>query len=120
MLSQPFEDATRQRLAIRVHEGPDGTTSLEAAIRQHVPAGATVYLGAAHGRPNPAVRELVRQWWGKTPGFTLATVGLGSPWTALVHGGLGRRVITPFMGGGHPFPTPQALVSRPGLEGPLA
>ena len=119
MLSQPFQDAIRQRLSIPVHEGPDRTTTLEAALRQHVPAGATVYLGAAHGRPNPAVRELVRQWWGKTPGFTLATVGLGSPWTALVHGGLVRRVITTFMGEGYPFPTPQALISHAVLEGRL-
>jgi len=119
MLSQPFQDAIRQRLSIPVHEGPDRTTTLEAAIREHVPAGATVYLGAAHGRPNPAVRELARQWWGKTPGFTLATVGLGSPWTALVHGRLVRRVITTFMGEGYPFPTPQALISRAVLEGRL-
>jgi len=119
MLSQPFQDAIRQRLSIPVHEGPDRTTTLEAAIRRHVPAGATVYLGAAHGRPNPAVRELVRQWWGQSPGFTLATVGLGSPWTALVHGGLVRRVITTFMGEGYPFPTPQALISRAVLEGRL-
>src|SRR6266481_5365434 len=119
MLSESYQNAIRERLSIPVHEGPDRTTSLEAAIRQHVPAGATVYLGAAHGRPNPAVRELVRQWWGKTPGFTLATVGLGSPWTALVHGGLVRRVITTFMGEGYPFPTPQALISRAVLEGRL-
>src|SRR5258706_2559917 len=112
MLSESYQDAIRRRLSIPVHEGPDRTTSLEAAIRQHVPAGATVYLGAAHGRPNPAVRELVRQWWGKTPGFTLATVGLGSPWTALVHGGLLRPVITTVIGEGYPFPTPQALISR--------
>jgi len=65
------------------------------------------------------VRELVRQWWGKAPGFTLATVGLGSPWTALVHGGLVRRVVTTFMGEGYPFPTPQALISRAVLEGRL-
>src|SRR5260370_38244418 len=119
MLSQPFQDAIRQRLSIPLHEGPDRTTSLEAAIRQHVPAGATVYLGAAHGRPNPAVCELVRQWWGKSPGFTLATVGLGSPWTALVHAGLVRLGITTFMGEGYPFPTPQALTSRAVLEGRL-
>src|SRR6185503_6841455 len=80
---------------------------LAEALRRHVPAGATVYLGAAHGRPNPAVRELVRQWWGKTPGFTLATVGLG------------RRVITTFMGEGYPFPTPQALISRAVVDGRL-
>src|ERR1700730_16692921 len=112
MLSQPFQDTIRQRLSIPVNEGPDKTTTLERALRQHVPAGATVYLGAAHGRTNPAVRELVRQWWGKPPAFPLATFALGSPWPALVHGGLVRRVITTFMGEGYPFPTPQALISR--------
>ena len=116
----PFYQATiQQRLALPLHEGSDKTTTLAEALRRHVPAGATVYLGAAHGRPNPAVRELVRQWWGKTPGFTLATVGLGSPWTALVHGGLVRRVITTFMGEGYPFPTPQALISRAVVDGRL-
>src|ERR1700730_2600591 len=119
MLSQPFQDTIRQRLSIPVNEGPDKTTPRARPPRPHVPAGATVCLGAAHGRPNPAVRELARQWWGKTPGFTLATVGLGSPWTALVHGGLVRRVITTFMGEGYPFPTPQALISRAVLEGRL-
>jgi len=119
MLSDPYQDVIRRRLIVPPHEGPDRTTTLEEAVRRHVPAGATVYLGAAHGRPNPAVRELVRQWWGKHPGFTLATVGLGSPWTALIHGGLVRRVVTTFMGEGYPFPTPQALISRAVLEGRL-
>ena len=119
MLNQSYQDAIRQRLSIPLDEGPDKTTTLEEAIRRHVSAGATVYLGAAHGRPNPAVRELVRQWWGKTPGFTLAAVGMGSPWTALIHGGLVRRVVTTFMGEGYPFPTPQTLISRAVLEGRL-
>jgi len=119
MLDPSYQATIQQRLALPLHEGPDKTTTLAEALRRHVPAGATVYLGAAHGRPNPAVRELVRQWWGKTPDFTLATVGLGSPWTALVHGGLLRRVITTFMGEGYPFPTPQALISRAVLEGRL-
>jgi acyl CoA:acetate/3-ketoacid CoA transferase alpha subunit/acyl CoA:acetate/3-ketoacid CoA transferase beta subunit len=119
MLDRSYQDAIRQRLEIPLDEGPDKTTTLEEAMRRHVSAGATVYLGAAHGRPNPAVRELVRQWWGKTPGFTLAAVGVGSPWTALIHGGLVRRVITTFMGEGYPFPTPQALISRAVLDGRL-
>jgi acyl CoA:acetate/3-ketoacid CoA transferase alpha subunit/acyl CoA:acetate/3-ketoacid CoA transferase beta subunit len=119
MLSQSYQDVIRRRLTVPLDEGPDKTTTLEEAIRRHVPAGATVYLGAAHGRPNPAVRELVRQWWGKTPGFTLAAVGVGSPWTALIHGGLVRRVVTTFMGEGYPFPTPQPLISRAVLEGRL-
>lgn len=119
MLNESYQEVIRRRLAIPLDEGPDKATTLADAIGQHVPAGATVYLGAAHGRPNPAVRELVRQWWGQAPGFTLATVGLGSPWTALIHGGLVRRVVTTFMGEGYPFPTPQPLISRAVLEGRL-
>ena len=119
MLDPLFQEAIRRRLVVPPHEGPDKVTTLEDAVRRHVPAGATVYVGAAHGRSNPLVRELIRQWWGKAPGFTLATVGLGSPWTALIHGGLVRRVITTFMGEGYPFPTPQPLISKAVLEGRL-
>ncbi|MEX2224756.1 MAG: hypothetical protein WEG40_23485 [Candidatus Rokuibacteriota bacterium] len=113
MLDPAYHDAIERRLAVPLHEGPDKVTSLADAVRHHVHAGDTVYVGSAHGRPNPIVRELVRQWWGKAPGFTLAAVGVGSPWTALVHGGLVRRVITTFMGEGYPFPTPQRLTTRP-------
>jgi len=119
MLDPLFQEAIRRRLVVPPHEGPDKVTTLEDAVRRHVPAGATVYVGAAHGRSNPLVRELIRQWWEKAPGFTLATVGLGSPWTALIHGGLVRRVITTFMGEGYPFPTPQPLISKAVLEGRL-
>ena len=119
MLDQSYQDAIRRRLSVPLHEGPDKVTTLEDAVRRHVHAGATLYIGSAHGRSNPLVRELVRQWWGKAPGFTLAIVGVGSPWTALIHGGLARRVITTFMGEGYPFPTPQALISRAVLEGRL-
>src|SRR5712692_2219351 len=119
MLDLLYQDAIKQRLAVPLHEGPDKTTTPEDAVHRHVPAGATVYVGSAQGRPNPLVRELCRQWWGKTPGFTLATVGMGSPWTALIHGGLVRRVITTFMGEGYPFPTPQPLIAQAVLAGRL-
>ncbi|HUM16745.1 MAG TPA: CoA-transferase [Candidatus Nitrosotalea sp.] len=119
MLNASYHDIIRQRLAVPLHEGPDKTTSLDDAVRRHVHAGDTVYVGSAHGRSNPLVRELVRQWWGRAPAFTLAAVGVGSPWTALIHGGLVRRVITTFMGEGYPFPTPQPLISKAVLEGRL-
>src|SRR5215813_13413284 len=107
-----YQEIIRRRLELPLHEGPDKRATLGEALRRHVEAGDTLYLGAAHGRPNAAVFELVRQWWGKSPGFTLAAVGIGSPWTALIFGGLVRRTITTFMGEGYPFPTPQALISR--------
>lgn len=112
-----WHDLIRRRLDIPLHEGPDKVTSLEEAVRRHVEPGDTLYLGSAHGRATALVREIVRQWWGRSPGFTLATLGIGSPWTALVHGGLVRRCVTSFMGEGYPFPTPQPLISRAVLEG---
>jgi hypothetical protein len=57
-----YHDAIRRRLAVPLHEGPDKVTTLAAAVRGHVQAGHTLYLGSAHGRPNPLVRELARQW----------------------------------------------------------
>ncbi|MBI3636496.1 MAG: glutaconate CoA-transferase, partial [Candidatus Rokubacteria bacterium] len=74
-------------------------------------------LGGAHGRPNALVRELCRQWWGRRPGWTLATTGIGSPWTALVVGGLVRRLVTTFIGEGYPYPVPQALIAKEVLAG---
>jgi acyl CoA:acetate/3-ketoacid CoA transferase alpha subunit/acyl CoA:acetate/3-ketoacid CoA transferase beta subunit len=114
-----YHEVIRRRLELPLHEGPDKTATLEEAVRRHVEAGDTLYVAAAHGRANAAVREIARRWWGKAPGFTLAAVGVGSPWTALIHGNLVRRTITTFMGEGYPFPTPQALISRAVLDGRL-
>lgn len=114
-----YHDVIKRRLELPFHEGPDKTATLEEAVRRHVEPGDTLYVAAAHGRANVLVREITRQWWGKRPDFTLAAIGIGSPWTALIHGGLVRRVITTFMGEGYPFPTPQALISRAVLEGRL-
>lgn len=118
-MDSAYQEIIRRRLELPLHEGPDKSATLDEAVRRHVEPGDTLYFGAAHGRSNAAMREIARRWWGKTPGFTLAAVGIGSPWTALIHGGLVRRAITTFMGEGYPFPTPQALISRAVLEGRL-
>ncbi len=115
-----YPELIRRCLALPLEEGPDKVSTLDEAVARHVRAGDTLFLSAAHGRANPLMREVVRQWWGKAPGFTLAAVGVGSPWTALIHGGLVTRVITTFMGEGYPYPTPQALISRAVLDGRLA
>jgi acyl CoA:acetate/3-ketoacid CoA transferase alpha subunit/acyl CoA:acetate/3-ketoacid CoA transferase beta subunit len=115
-----YAELIERRLAVPLVEGPDKTCTLEAAIRRLVEPGQTLYAGAAHGRPNALVRELVRQWWGRRPDWTLALTGMGSPWTALVVGGLVKRLVTTFVGEGYPFPTPQPLVARAILDGTLA
>ena len=115
-----YAELIARRLAIPPDEGPDKTVTLEEAVRRHVRPGQTIWLGAAHGRPSALVRELVRQWWGRRPDWTIAATGLGSPATALVVGGLVRRLITTFIGEGYPYPAPQPLIGQAVLEGRLA
>ncbi len=112
-----YADVIARRLEVPLIEGPDKVVPLGEAIRRFIAPGQTIYVGAAHGRPNALIRELVRQWWGKRPEWTLALTGLGSPWTALAIGGLARRLITTFVGEGYPFPVPQALVGPELLSG---
>ncbi|MBI2155247.1 MAG: glutaconate CoA-transferase [Candidatus Rokubacteria bacterium] len=119
MLDPAYAEVIRRRLEVPLSEGPDKVTTLEEAVRRLVKPGSVLHLGTAHARANVHVRELVRQWWGKTPGFTIATVGLGSPWTALIHGRLVRRMITTFLGEGYPFPVPSPLIGKAVLEGRL-
>jgi acyl CoA:acetate/3-ketoacid CoA transferase alpha subunit len=114
-----YSELIARRLAVPLVEGPDKTATLEDALRRAVAPGQTIYVGAAHGRPSALVRELVRQWWGRRPAFTLALTGLGSPTTALVTGGLVERVVTTFIGEGYPYPTPQPLLAAAVLEGRL-
>ncbi len=114
-----YAELIARRLAIPPVEGPDKTATLEEAVRRHVRPGQTLWLGAAHGRPGALVRELVRQWWGRRPGWTVGTTGFGSPATALVVGGLVERLVTTFIGEGYPYPAPQPLVGRAVLEGRL-
>lgn len=60
MLDPLYQDTIRRRLAVPLHEGPDKTATVEDAVRHHVPGGATVYVGSAHGRSNPLVRDACR------------------------------------------------------------
>lgn len=112
-----FLEIINRRLQIPLDEGPDKVCSLEEAIRRHVRSGMTLYCSTAHARPGALLRELIRQYWGTRPEFTVASVGIGSPWTALIYGGLARKVITTFLGEGYPMPAPNRLIQQAYRDG---
>jgi acyl CoA:acetate/3-ketoacid CoA transferase alpha subunit/acyl CoA:acetate/3-ketoacid CoA transferase beta subunit len=80
-----------------VEEGSDKVTSLEEAIRQNVRPGATLFLAES---ANAATREVLRQFWGTKPDFTLAFIGGGIFVMSMIHGGLVKKVICSGLGGG--------------------
>lgn len=102
--------AIEARLAVPPVEGPDKVLPLDELVRRHVRPRMTLHLSTAHVRSYAPAYELMRQFWGRAPGFTIAAIGLTGPWTGLVHGGLARRVVTTFCGENYPSPAPSPLV----------
>ncbi|MBI3041116.1 MAG: hypothetical protein HYY80_05675, partial [Chloroflexi bacterium] len=80
-----------------LEEGSDKVVSLEEAIGQNVRPGATLFLSESC---NAASREVLRQFWGSKPGFTLAFIGGGGSVMGMLHGGLVKKVICSGLGGG--------------------
>ncbi len=87
----------------------DKRASLADAVAQHVRAGDTLHLMVGHTRWTAAAREVVRQWWGRDPGFTLVMLSLSSLGTLFFRGGLVRKVVTGYSGDTFPNFTPNPV-----------
>lgn len=87
----------------------DRRTSLGDAIAEHVHAGDTLHLLVGHTRWTAAARELIRQWWGRDPQFTLVMLSLSSLGTLFFRGGLVKKVVTGYSGDTFPNFTPNPI-----------
>mgnify|MGYP003335510979 CR=1 FL=1 len=76
------------------------------AVAAHVRGGDVLHPVVGHTRWSAATREVVRQWWGRDPGFTLVMLSLSSLGALFFRGGLVRRVITVYSGDTFPNFTP--------------
>ncbi len=85
---------------------PDRRADLADAVAAHVRAGDALHLMVGHTRWSAAAREVVRQWWGRDPGFTLQMLSLSSLGALFFHGGLVRKVVTGYSGDTFPNFTP--------------
>jgi acyl CoA:acetate/3-ketoacid CoA transferase alpha subunit/acyl CoA:acetate/3-ketoacid CoA transferase beta subunit len=92
---------------------------LGQAMHQHVQPGMTIHLGLACTPPLAIIYELVRQFKGKDPRFTLVTLGLTTVYSLLVHTGLIRKAITTFLGDSYPSPGPNPVFQRAFRDGEL-
>ncbi len=80
--------------------------SLEAAIRRNVRSGDRLHLVVGHTRWSAAAREIVRQFWGRSPDFELVMLSLSSLGALFFRGGLVRKVVTGYSGDTFPNFTP--------------
>ena len=87
------------------------------AVRANVIPGDAIHVYCGHTRWSPAVTEVVRQWWGRDPGFTLEMLSLSSLGTLWFRGGLVRKVVTGYSGDVFPNFTPNPVFSEAYLSG---
>ena len=90
-------------------DGPDRRAVLRDAVAEHVRAGDTLHLYVGHTRWTAAASEVIRQWWGRDPGFTLVMLSLSSLGTLFFEGGLVRKVVTGYSGDTFPNFTPNPV-----------
>ena len=90
----------------------DKRASLSDAVAANVRAGDTLCIVTGHTRWTAAAREVVRQWWGKSPGFTLVMPSLSSLGTLFFEGGLVDKVVTGYSGDTFPNFTPNPIFAN--------
>lgn len=83
---------------------------ISEAIRQAITPGMQLHIATAND-PNAALREIIRQFWGTDPKFTLISSGVTTPYViSLVHCGLLKKVITANCSYTYPTPRPIPLL----------
>lgn len=101
-------------------EPSDKVTTLAEAVR-HVRTGDTVHVMCSHTRWSAVARALVREWWGRDPGWTLVMLSLSSLGALFFPvgdlSGLVRKVVTGYSGDVFPNFTPNPRFSSAYLSG---
>jgi acyl CoA:acetate/3-ketoacid CoA transferase alpha subunit/acyl CoA:acetate/3-ketoacid CoA transferase beta subunit len=87
-------------------------TTVAEAVAEHVREGDALHLVVGHTRWSAAAREVVRQWWGRDPHFTLVMLSLSSLGALFFRGGLVDRVVTGYSGDTFPNFTPNPWFQR--------
>ena len=88
-----------EKLSINENQNSDKIMTISEAIRKIVKPGMSIQVGSGMAIPTAAYYEIIRQYWGKDPGFTLIAMSGGAlSFAVFIHGGLCRKIITTING----------------------
>ena len=90
----------------------DKVRTLSEAVADGVKPFDALHLGMTHTRGSAGVWEVLRQFHGTEPGFTLLGVQVSSGYSPLVHAGLARKIITSWAGDSYYSPGPNGAYQR--------
>lgn len=103
---RPFEVLERWRRMRPGAEDGAKRMSLPDAVKAFVKPGDLLYFGGSMARPNAAMFEVARAFWGTPAGFTLAAPAIANQHAPLIRGGLVRKVIASIHASTFPTPGP--------------
>ena len=90
---------------------------LREAIARSVKPGMKLHINTG-AYANAALREIIRQYRGKDPGFTVISAGIATPYEiGLALSGLAKKVLTTNYSYTYPTPRPIPLFQKMGKEG---
>lgn len=90
---------------------------LGEAVQQAIKPGMKLHASTG-SYPNAALREIIRQFWGAKPEFTLISSGVTTPYLiSLIHCRLVKKVITSNCSYTYPTPRPIPLLQEAQKEG---
>ena len=111
---EELETVLDSKFRVPVVEGEDKVCPLDQAIRSHVRKGMSIGFA---GRGGALINQLLREFWGKSPEFTIINTGITATALSLVHGGLAKKIITSFIGDVYPSSGPSPVAQRAFLSG---
>lgn len=91
--------------------------SLTDAVQRFVVPGMHLHFASTPSRANAAIRQVCREFRGKSPGFVLSTTGFHSAAHLLALFRLGARYVACFFGDNYPSSRPNPLYNQVRLEG---
>jgi acyl CoA:acetate/3-ketoacid CoA transferase alpha subunit/acyl CoA:acetate/3-ketoacid CoA transferase beta subunit len=112
--------AARWRALAHAKVGTAQFMSLKDAVAAHVRDKDVLYFGGSMARPNAAMFEVIRQFWNRTPDFTLVAPAVANQHAPMIAGGLVKRVITSIHAITYPTPAPHPLYVEAARSGRVA
>jgi acyl CoA:acetate/3-ketoacid CoA transferase alpha subunit/acyl CoA:acetate/3-ketoacid CoA transferase beta subunit len=113
MNAQELNAFIDSKFQIPIVEGEDKLCSVEEAIRRHIRKGMTIHFA---GRGGVLFYQLVREFWGKNPGFTIIN-NVASTVLSLIQGKMVKKFIASFAGDGYPSSGPNPVIQKAYLSG---
>jgi len=108
-LSQNFDHIIETTFKIRHNEGESKVVPLKDAISQNIKPGMQLYLSI---QSNAFIRQIIKQFVGTSPQFTVIMNAAGGYTPSLVHYGLIKKLITSSCAFYYPTPAPVPIVQK--------